>query len=334
MASVSLIICAYTMDRWPRLRDTLARLQCQTRPPDDVVLVADHSEDMLAAFRSLGIGKVLENKYEPGVSGARNTGWRASSGDIVVFLDDDASPEPECIERLVAPLECDPTVAATSGWLVPDGGHVPKWYPQEMYWVFGCSWTGLAGRSTLRNPIGACMAWRRTALTALGGFSTLVGRCEHGRESTGKLRQLLGLTRPRIANCEETLMGVLATSQLGASVVHVEDAIARHYVGSERTTWRYLCRRAWGEGASKWLVRQLAAQRLADERRHALRVTRALLRNAYNCRRWRTSASLITGLLVTTAGYIYGAASLGRVTAVIDRSVSARQVTEQLMDTQ
>jgi GT2 family glycosyltransferase len=163
------------MSRWERLLGTIQALERQSRVPDEIILVADHNLRLSDAMESLKVGRVILHDGVPGCSGARNHGWQTADGELVAFIDDDAVPEQDWLERLVAPLEASPSVVATGGWVLPDGGNVAAWYPKELYWVFGCSWAGLEARRTLRNPIGASMAWRRSVLSEVGGFNLAIG---------------------------------------------------------------------------------------------------------------------------------------------------------------
>lgn len=303
---VSFVVCGYTMKRWPRLKATLENLGDQSRPPDEVILVADHNDELYEEFRALGVGRVLRNEEERGVSGARNTGWRHASGEIVTFLDDDATPESDWLERLVAPLEADNQIMATSGWVVPDGDHVPEWYPREFYWVFGCSWAGLETRTALRNPLGASMAWRREALAAIGGFKSIIGRNAHARRGPGRLVPAWLARKAPIMNCEETLAGIAARATVGGSIVQLHDSVARHYVPAERVGLSYLWRRSWGEGISKSLVRRLSSDSLSEERRHVGRILGRLGLAVLHPSQWRTALFLSVGLLATSAGYVHG----------------------------
>ena len=96
---ISVVICAHTPERWDALEAGVGSVLDQTHPPHEVIVVVDQDRALLsrarAAFRDL---RVVPNEGEPGLSGARNTGVRAATGDVVAFLDDDASADRDWLE--------------------------------------------------------------------------------------------------------------------------------------------------------------------------------------------------------------------------------------------
>src|SRR5207245_11307143 len=100
---------------------------------------------------------------------ARDSVAGAARGDIIVAFDDDAWPEPDCLEHLLAPYG-DPAVVAVGGKTVPEfETRRPQWFPRSMDWIFGCAYEGLP--TTLAPTprlIGANMSVRSSAFRALG----------------------------------------------------------------------------------------------------------------------------------------------------------------------
>ena len=131
-APVSVVICAYTMERWDSLSSAITAAVSQA--PDEVLVVVDSDElvvhvsaawaddlDGVRAIRNDGIG----------LTGARNTGLREARGEIIVYLDDDACPQPSWLLRMVDPFQ-DCGVVAVGGAPVPVY-EVPRpsWLPPE-----------------------------------------------------------------------------------------------------------------------------------------------------------------------------------------------------------
>src|ERR1700757_3798535 len=71
----SVVVCVYTETRLSQIRTALDSVVRQTIPPWQVIVVADHNpalRDRLAADHP--DLEVISNKFEKGLSGARNTG--------------------------------------------------------------------------------------------------------------------------------------------------------------------------------------------------------------------------------------------------------------------
>jgi len=108
----SVVIC--TRDREKELERCLDAVSRQKYPDFDV-LVVDNAPHDAAAFeiaRRWGVLYVMEP--QAGLSRARNLGLRASTGEIIAFLDDDAVPDPNWLQNLAAEFK-DPQVAAVAG---------------------------------------------------------------------------------------------------------------------------------------------------------------------------------------------------------------------------
>nr|MBW4078493.1 glycosyltransferase family 2 protein [Acidobacteriota bacterium] len=116
--NVSVIVCAYSMERWEDLVAAIRSCHQQTRAPQEVILVIDYNEELRArAVVEFTDTIVTMNSSVKGLSGARNTGVAIARSEIVVFLDDDAYAEPRWLENLVRPFE-DQHVAGVGGWII------------------------------------------------------------------------------------------------------------------------------------------------------------------------------------------------------------------------
>ena len=104
---ISVIIPVF--NRPDLLRGALESVFAQTWPDLEVVVVDDGSTEPaegvvreFAARRTRAIRCVRQNNA--GCAAARNTGFRASRGDAVSFLDSDDAWEPEALASLAATL--------------------------------------------------------------------------------------------------------------------------------------------------------------------------------------------------------------------------------------
>jgi hypothetical protein len=308
---VTVVICCYTERRWEQTCAAVKSALGQDPEPAQLLLVVDYNPALAArARRELTGLTVLENEGPAGLSGARNTGLRAATQPITMFLDDDAEARSGWIAALVEPY--------TSGNVVATGGAVhplwpelpPSWMPPEFYWVVGCSYLGLPESvSEVRNPIGANMSMRTRSALEAGGFDAKMGR--RGTNTRG---------------CEETELAIrMTTRQPGSAVMYVPAAGVDHHVAPERLRLGYFIRRCWHEGQSKADVVRLAGagSGLERERRHAgLVIPAAVARELPRLLTGDGSAvarimANVVGLASAAGGYLTGriqqAARLGTV---------------------
>lgn len=226
--TVSVIICAYTEDRWQQLQKSVASAEAQTSPPIEIIVCIDHNEELLRKSEEhFGKGRaaglipliVLANKYEGHLGSARNTAAEYASGEVLAFLDDDATAAADWLDRLIAPY-ADERVGAVGGAPLPvfEAGR-PRWFPHEFDWVFGCAYRGLpSARAPLAHLIGANMSARRSALREVGGFHS----DDHDDMDMCH----------RIAHAQHR-------------VLYEPRAVVHHFVPATRTTWRYFWRRCY-----------------------------------------------------------------------------------------
>lgn len=314
--TIAVVMCAYTDKRWNDVLAAYGSLVAQSVPADEIVVVVDHNPTLLARLQgALPAAKVIANAGTRGLSGARNTGVAASSAELVLFLDDDATPRPDWIEQMTAPFH-DDSVVGVGGWAVPawDEPGRPDWFPESFLWVVGSSYEGQSTTpGDIRNPLGCAMAFRRTALKATQGFSDGIGRV--GTHPLG---------------CEETELSVRITRAVdGARIVGQPAAVVSHRVTEARMTGKYFRSRCYWEGVSKAVVTSLVGSHaaLSSERTYTTKVLpRAFVRGLAGLFRGdlagpRQSVAIAAGLVITSIGYGRGLMSVrsGKVsTPVLD----------------
>jgi glycosyltransferase involved in cell wall biosynthesis len=182
---------------------------------------------------------------------AREVGWRATSADIVLFLDGDCMLEPEFTVR-VWPLLDDPSVAVI--W-----GRISEWAPMASIYhrVLGLDWiTPAPGPSEYS---GGCSIVRRLALEAVDGFRIDLIAGEDA-DLCRRIRQrgwiVWHSSEPMVAHdLAITRFGQYARRcfRIGYShaMLHPPDLPGRHGL--------LLANRAWGAAAGGFLIATPAA---------------------------------------------------------------------------
>jgi glucosyl-dolichyl phosphate glucuronosyltransferase len=309
--TVSVVICVYTEQRWGDIVAAVESVRAQDAAVAEIVVVVDHNPALLARVRGRFAAdrvRVLPNALRQGLSGARNTAVSAATGDVVVFLDDDATARPGWLRGLLAPY-ADPDVVAVGGVAhprFPAHGDRPRMLPSggadpdatgELDWIVGCTYTGQpTDRAEVRNLMGCNMSVRRTVFAEVGGFAEDLGRI--GRNPLG---------------CEETEFCIRvrqAYRRAGreARIVFEPAAQVDHRVSPDRVHWSYLRRRCWSEGLSKAAVAQLVGtdDALSTERTYVASVLPAAVLRELRELRPMSAAAVVVALACTAAGYARG----------------------------
>jgi GT2 family glycosyltransferase len=169
MPSVSIVIC--TKDRPEELAKALASI----RASDDVARAAEIVvvEEADAPRALPDVRYIHLPRKNRGVGYARNTGVKAATGDIVVFIDDDCEAEKGWAEALVRPLREEPEIVGAAGAvMVRDCNRIG--YTEN---ILGFPGGGLrfvhqaGGRIVPTRHLTTCnCAYRRHVVLDVGGF--------------------------------------------------------------------------------------------------------------------------------------------------------------------
>lgn len=301
-SDVSIIICAYTLDRWQDICEAIESARKQDPAPKEIILVSDYNRELeeraKAAFPD---AVVVSNQEAQGLSGARNSGIAVARGKVVAFLDDDAIADKHWTAYLLAECEKSGIVGATARveplWI----GQRPRWFPDEFLWVVGCSYRGLPKqRQEVRNLSGGACGLHRDLSKRSGGFNSLLGR------KKGKVP----------ISCEETEFCIRTRQILpDAKFVFQPAAVIHHKVPAARLTWSYFTLRCYAEGLSKAYLAKLVGtgRGLSSERSYVLRtLSSGVLKGLgdaivhFEVGGLGRSAAIIWGLSCASVGYLIG----------------------------
>jgi glycosyltransferase involved in cell wall biosynthesis len=146
--SYSVVIPARNAER--TLPRVLASLSDQAPPPLEVIVVDDSSTDGTAAVARAQGARVVSVDGRRFAGGARNAGWDAAAGELVVFLDADATPAAGWSAAVVRAAEefpgaiigCARTFSADTAWgwvahLQVESPYLPRGLARDVPFVSG-----------------------------------------------------------------------------------------------------------------------------------------------------------------------------------------------------
>ncbi len=196
--SVSVVVC--TRNRPEHLVKCLRSLQNLSQPSHEILVVdnapsSDTTRQLVAQMP--GIRYVLEPR--PGLSVARNTGIRQSTGNIIAFTDDDVIVHPDWITRLQQGFQ-NPKVMVVTGLMLPAeleteaqlifhrGYGGPSWEYRTL--TFDTQFfkeMKHRGVPVWRIGAGANMAFRRKVFELIGDFDARLGAGASGCSEDSEL---------------------------------------------------------------------------------------------------------------------------------------------------
>ena len=297
----TVIICAYTENRWDDLVAAVASIEQQQLTPSQIIIVIDHNAALYYKARHQFCDLiVLKNQHQQGLSGARNSGIEKATGDVIAFMDEDAEAMPNWLETLANSYSAK-NILGVGGSINPSwmNGR-PSWFPKEFDWVVGCTYLGMPEQpAPVRNLIGCNMSFRKAVLVELGGFQEDMGR--------------IG-TKP--LGCEETEFCIRIHQNWPKAVLLFQpEAAVLHRVPSTRGRWHYFKSRCYSEGISKAQVALHRGQKdaLSNERHYTFHtLPKGVFQGISESLRTQKIAGLLRamainlGLVYTILGYAMG----------------------------
>jgi GT2 family glycosyltransferase len=243
------VVC--TRDRRALLEGCLDSLDHQTAAAGDrfdVVVVDNGSSDgtgeRLARWAATDPDRRrVVHEPVPGLSRARNVGLAAATGEVTLFIDDDAVAPRGWVAAHLAAYRRSPGTAAVGGPVVltwPEGR--PRWLtPGLEHWYSALDHGDQAGPFPRpHGPYGTNMSmWRETVIAA-GGFAERLGR--RGR---------------RLWSGEEAELWSRLWAA-GGSIVYDPATLVLHRVTGSRSNRRWLLRRGWGQGRTNAVMATMA----------------------------------------------------------------------------
>ena len=310
---MGITVCICTHDRPGYLRDCLDGLRRQTVGPDqfDILVVDSASTGDVPAQLARMVAEIdnagLLRMDQPGISIARNAGACAAEGGYVAYIDDDAIPAPDWIERIVAAIdETKPTPALIGGRILPHWEQpLPIWWPPQLRSVL--SIIEHEGHGEYRTtslpaglePYGANMVVHVRSLFAIGGFGKQSGR----------------IGKALLSDEEVQLAWRLQES--GHSVRYDSRIVVQHQIQATRLTPGWLLSRLYWQGVSTVLTRRLLGRPGAVWRELPRRVAVAMLLAPFGLLpRHSTYLVQCRWRLAYAAGFVRAACGWSRLSAI------------------
>ncbi len=233
--NISVIISSYRGNE-ALARNCVASLEIQTHLPYEVLLVVDTPDERNTFSRIFtGNRKILLKAISSGKKGlatARNYGVEASSGEIVAFIDDDATAGPQWLSEIEKSFLANPGAAVVGGPVKPVFEGKP--INEKWNWIIGCT----SRRPLTERPIGCNMAVSRSVFETIDGFDETLGR-----------------VKKQLAIGEETDLFLRIQEKMpGSQIICNPSSVVFHKVPERRTTLRYMMRRAYQEGMGKAMM--------------------------------------------------------------------------------
>ena len=226
-AGISIIVA--TRNRAERLSTLFDSFSLLEHPdfPFDIIVVDNGSSDGTAAevdrlAKNLSVPVICLSEPRVGVSHARNAGTKASTRRLVAFVDDDQSVASDWLAAANRAFAEHADVGAVCGRVLPRFASVPPGWLAGIQGAAGIIDRGPAPfRVTTSRWMclpGGNMAWRRSTLLDVGGFSP---KCRRSEDRELTVRYLLS----------------------GGTALYTPDMVTYHHIPSDRLTKRYF--RSW-----------------------------------------------------------------------------------------
>ena len=177
-ASPSISVIVNTLNRMGSLENTLLGLRQLRYPNFEIIVVHGPCTDETLAMLERHRGAIrIASCPIANLSVSRNIGLSLATTDLVAFIDDDAVPEPDWLDRLVAGFS-NPEVAAVGGFIRDQSGVT---YQHQ---VIIANRLGDArscappapptGVGEFLSPTGTNVCLRRDCLAEIGGFDEAI----------------------------------------------------------------------------------------------------------------------------------------------------------------
>jgi glycosyltransferase involved in cell wall biosynthesis len=149
----------------------------KNRKDAEIIIVDNMSTDLTPSIAgSYCLNSIIKYFLETkqGLSHARNRGMEESSGEILVYLDDDIELVDNYFE-IADSILSDTSISVLGGKVLPFKIDLPTWLPQKFYFLVSIFNEGEFPKD-INYVMGANFIVRRVIFDKIGGFNTFLGR--------------------------------------------------------------------------------------------------------------------------------------------------------------
>lgn len=184
-----------------------------------------------------GVNIHYVHEPKPGLSAARNRAVSESSGDWLLFLDDDIRCESDFVQQMLEALKNTDEAIIIPRIITPIDKDWPDWLRVRLKSGVGQYDLGNTKRkidTTTKVPVGACMCLNRSVYNSFGPFEE--GICRNGEQPFGG---------------EETLL-LSRAFESGMAGVYVPHIYVRHeFISTNKVTKNYWIKQGFYGGRSR-----------------------------------------------------------------------------------
>ncbi len=241
---ITVIIPSYDINKYNFLKKSIDSVLNQNYPLFDIIVITEG--DKLTKYvksdyngaRNVSIVQICNESG--GVSVARNEGIEQAEGDVIAYIDSDAVAEDKWLHNIGKAYVDNENIFAVGGKSEANWLHTRPWYlPDEFLWLVGVTHKGHPPDGTIvRSTFGCNMSYKLDIFNKINNFNTNLGK-NHGFNLQG----------------EEPELGIRLHNEYNTGMYYEGDAIVSHAVEEHQTKFLWLCKRAYLQGITKYIIK-------------------------------------------------------------------------------
>jgi len=254
---VSIVITSYTLERLKDIFKLLDGIKSQTYGNFEVIIVVEGSDRLFADIQTyiqkIGLNntELVFNDGEGGASISRNMGIKRAKGDIIAFIDDDAVPFPDWLEKTAGSFTDDRVIGVTGPALPDWEDEKDSWFPEEFLWILSCtSWFESDRIVEVRHAWLENAAFRKKAFEVAGYLDTAIGPQDSAKGFKGNEFQQTPIA-------EDLEVSLRIKDRTGGIIIYNPDAKVSHKADKQRMTASYIKKWSYWTGVSKKTLKKM-----------------------------------------------------------------------------